>query len=898
MKMVYSKSTHSFLTMQRRSVRRWLPSTLWRRSSCMTNAQSSSIAESSLEVWYKAVADIPLKQILPIGLGNAVERANVNAFFGDKRMNLEIAKILRRRQRTTALSSSSSSNESSSDNASENHSFEEPPSLRDLTTLQSLAMSNQLLSQCLPTVLPQHMNGDLTQMIQQNSQIHDAGTMMEAAVDVVATSRPELADLAIAELAAYLVDQAVAIQQHGDLAQMYLHSTQSQDDEDENSTSASTTGDMINPKGHLLNVGGTVEVSRMEGSPDHAPQFTATARFEDLTGTVNYCRTKKEAEHSAASMLWRYFSQVLTKKDMTCTALPTTLYDEKIENPKGRILSIGGLVSSYVLHEYPEHMPRFRAKCKKTFFVTQPSDPVDTDPDNTSKKSSYAIEATAEGRTAYEAERIASTIVWRHVMNMPTTPSFKNANPLLSRDTQFDPNEPDDTPLKEAQKLSAKQRKNERNLRKYDKKKISVFKVRDDQLNFLQYELEEQPVLVLRPGGETVIESWHRGALHPQAAFHRALIAPHVFPNHIAVVNAYTRHNLLEPDDDEETPSPAKKNSNENAAKDDHTLASSAASSDTDTRKEEEGPAFSTADHGWKPYTGEEEDDDDSEDVAWDKSADDVLDHVDDDDDDEALTESSAVTADDNDSSSDPSDNDESIASAMLETSSAADDTTIFSVADSASTATSEDEADTAFTDTDEDVGIVEDDDTMALANHDSDDGQWQLVSSKSLTGLDNSGDDHWEFVSVKTTATPDINDVPWEPSSDGNDSTWRQDDRDLGKSPSKEVHPKNTMKKSTAIKTYTVLIVVMPNLRHPKVRALNKEYNNSEVMAKCFIEHGRTPREARTAAGLAVNKYIIDVLLTDYEYLLENVPKKNNQKPSHFHAMTKLERKNMFFKF
>jgi hypothetical protein len=570
--------------------------------------------------------------ILPIGLGNTNQLPNHNAFFGDKRLNMHIALLLRTYKDGTLDNNSDNDGDSGtihSDDDANNDSdnsmtslekFENGsphlPSVGSITYIQSVAMSNQLFASYISQILPYHMtikegNGVDTydEMIQKNSQIHDAGTMIEAAVDYVANLlssspsmahnnnnnstdgnvhadesenefpivTPEIIDTALTELAQFLIDKARTYQSYSS-AQM------------EGSDQAVTlsTPDLHNPKGELLNHGGRMTCKRLDGYPDHAPQFTATAHIDDLTSTVYHGRNRRESEHSAAAMLWRYYSKyVLPHKNNAPIVVGGDSDD--IENPKGRILSIGGQVTSEKLPGHPDHLPRFRAVCNKPFFIIQPLQPnnsADSDDENENEdddsqpspklKLKYMIEATAEGRTRYEAERIASVIVWKHVMSMKTIPTSNdevtklvpyvtkdiNTKKLDTNDGQerwfgdMDENDPlyDDVdpnvPEPVEPKLSAKKRRRLRTLKNATVRHVSKYDIRHDQDNFLHFQLtdHERPHINLRPGGETVIESWYRGALNPLAAFHRALIAPHVFPNHIATVNAFTRHNII-PDD-------------------------------------------------------------------------------------------------------------------------------------------------------------------------------------------------------------------------------------------------------------------------------------------------------------------------------------------------------------
>lgn len=119
--------------------------------------------------------------------------------------------------------------------------------------------------------------------------------------------------------------------------------------------------------------------------------------------------------------------------------------------------------------------------------------------------------------------------------------------------------------------------------------RISEYQVSGNQLNFLLCEMEEQPKLIFRPG------------VHP------ALIVPHVFPNHIATVNAFTRHNIIQPDEEEDDATSleaaAEKSSIEDAAlnKDDLSMGTATTCLSNDTNSEEDGTTLSTVDDSLTP---------------------------------------------------------------------------------------------------------------------------------------------------------------------------------------------------------------------------------------------------------------------------------------------------------
>ncbi len=528
-----------------------------------------------LSTWYSLTRHISISDILPVGLGNTNELPHHNAFFGDKRLNLHISLVLRSRTRSaydTAANDSSSSSSSSSHNSG--HRSPQLPPVGTVTDIQSIAMSNQLMASHISQILPHHMTtttttfGNIGMILQKNSQIQDAGTMIQAAVDHVSNHTPtasaETIDTALNELAQFLIAKATTPQIHPPPTDDRTND----DDDDDNDktddfhqTSTFMTTDLHNPQSEVLRHGGTVTCRRWERGP--APRFTATARMIDLSTTVHHGRNQRDTEQSAAAMLWTYYSKRVLSKTNPSTTTPAGRSSdddiEEMENPKGRILSIGGTVTREKLPGYPDHLPRFRAVCQKQFF-TIPNDD-DTSP------TKYMMDATAEGRTRYEAERIASAIVWQHVMNMTKIPTPDDDDDDDESEQKLTTDGTNDINVKKKpSKEAVSKRKTiwteEENdtifdnvsdpqvTKPFKSKRSAKEQIRQlDQDGFVQFQLNEPPYINLRPGGETVVESWYRGALNPIAAFHRALIAPHVFPNHVGTVNIYTRQNDIVPDD-------------------------------------------------------------------------------------------------------------------------------------------------------------------------------------------------------------------------------------------------------------------------------------------------------------------------------------------------------------
>lgn len=199
----------------------------------------SHSVENRLSRWHEAVSRIPVSAILPIGLGNDHNRANIAAFYGDQQIRSAVGKVLRDR--------GSSSN-----------------GLEWLTQVSGQAVSNDLFASVFQDILPAHCNAELMKLLR--TQIHDAGTMVEAAVDAVKEQEE-----VVLELASWLVDTSVSL------------------------------GDR-NSKGRLLSLGGSITTEMLDGYPDHAPSFVSIAMLDGQRAVGNG-RSKTEAEQVASAEL-------------------------------------------------------------------------------------------------------------------------------------------------------------------------------------------------------------------------------------------------------------------------------------------------------------------------------------------------------------------------------------------------------------------------------------------------------------------------------------------------------------------------------------------------------------------------------------------------------------------
>ena len=187
---------------------------------------------TELSKWHAAVADVRLFHILPSGYGgrhgDAVDRA---AWQGDKLLGTAIAKL--------QIDAANAENRA--------------PRVGELTSVHSIATSNELLAQQLPKILPVQYAAAPRNAIRLQ-QAHDGGTMVEAAV--LKVLERDDGEAAVAELAAWLMSLAY-------------------DD-----------SPVVHAKGRLLTIGGNVTSSRFRNERDEAaaaedaaPRWRAVARL-------------------------------------------------------------------------------------------------------------------------------------------------------------------------------------------------------------------------------------------------------------------------------------------------------------------------------------------------------------------------------------------------------------------------------------------------------------------------------------------------------------------------------------------------------------------------------------------------------------------------------------------
>ena len=167
--------------------------------------QSSSCTRAmlpSLRKWHDVVAAIPTSEILPLGFGNK-SRNDVKqaAFYGDRLIGQQV--VLQIRTFFSFLKDSVRDSNIELKHQDRRH------GMGSLGPLYGVATSNQMFAEELKAILPSHAPRNIA--IVSRKKVHDAGTMVEAAVFAVSNlSEPEK-DEAISVLAKYLIAQAAQV---------------------------------------------------------------------------------------------------------------------------------------------------------------------------------------------------------------------------------------------------------------------------------------------------------------------------------------------------------------------------------------------------------------------------------------------------------------------------------------------------------------------------------------------------------------------------------------------------------------------------------------------------------------------------------------------------------------
>ena len=148
--------------------------------------------EDRLRTWRKLIVNVPIEKILPrdISFGPGIERdgdaAERMAFFGDKYLNLSVAKALERQLLDG----------------------DETMSIGEMSVLCSSARSNMLFAKLLPKLLTPDMVAAVPEEAIMEGRQHSVGTLLESCVYLVYTTGGGEGAAAVDELGAFLLEEA------------------------------------------------------------------------------------------------------------------------------------------------------------------------------------------------------------------------------------------------------------------------------------------------------------------------------------------------------------------------------------------------------------------------------------------------------------------------------------------------------------------------------------------------------------------------------------------------------------------------------------------------------------------------------------------------------------------
>lgn len=206
------------------------------------------------------------------------------------------------------------------------------------TKFFSKVASNAVFLEYLHEILPARIIED---QLNCTLESHSAGTTIEAAVYHV--NKVVGGEQAIEQLANWLVYKVVV--------------------------KGTEAGMINNPKGLLIENFGHTESVRIEGTPDHAPEYEATARWPrdvnppwrpDEPQLVKKAKgtSKKDAESKAALILLKaHYAEITTAPPMQ----PKTKFEARMENAVGHLITLGGSCVSVTQVNEGEVPPLFVA---------------------------------------------------------------------------------------------------------------------------------------------------------------------------------------------------------------------------------------------------------------------------------------------------------------------------------------------------------------------------------------------------------------------------------------------------------------------------------------------------------------------------------------------------------
>ena len=217
-----------------------------RRTSTATWRAGRALRCRSVSTWQRSANSLPLYLATCERSAADLKRA---AFFGDKLLGWAVA-LAQQRRDTSAKAT-----------------------MEELAVLHSKARCSKFLHSKRADILPMHAHWESQRHIPNHLQ---SGTMVEA---VVAAVHEEGGHEAIADLAAWLVDQAGAA-----------------------AAAESESSPSVAAKTKLLELGGTVSVERV-GGPDHEPIFQAVAELAGQRVMAKAAGTKSSIERRVAAQL-------------------------------------------------------------------------------------------------------------------------------------------------------------------------------------------------------------------------------------------------------------------------------------------------------------------------------------------------------------------------------------------------------------------------------------------------------------------------------------------------------------------------------------------------------------------------------------------------------------------
>lgn len=238
------------------------PRTVRRHQVCRVRHLHHMLSGSSdLGRWHAASRDVPVLEVLPMGFGG-VANVSTAAWHGDKILGAAVAQALRE------------------------YSHAGPS---DLTKLFSVAVSNENMATAFEEVLPPHHLKRAPSAERRAQQVHDCGTMVEACVERVASG----GDMpAVSELARFLLAR---VQTETPAAEQHVSGTAGAPLPDIRPVPRPAIES--NPKGRLLELGGSVACERVTGVMD-TPIFRAEATLNDCTASA-LGGSRKGAERDA-----------------------------------------------------------------------------------------------------------------------------------------------------------------------------------------------------------------------------------------------------------------------------------------------------------------------------------------------------------------------------------------------------------------------------------------------------------------------------------------------------------------------------------------------------------------------------------------------------------------------